>query len=571
MLSDLLLAAWIIGVAAALLLVAAPAVFSVRRHDRTVRAIEAAALLTLLTIVAVGMLSAGRLLNWFTLLLVCLSPPLVRWLRQHRWSVDRGARETARRAAIAATHALEGRSWRRHVAEALRSGRARWAARLRAAGPLGDPGSDGAMVAGFLTAAAAVTIYLRFGPVFGDPRLGSPEAYAVLLQARQALANQPGALLTPVTAALAAAVSIATSLNTVHVVRLMAPAVGVILVCAAALFARRMTASATVSVMVFWILGACTLGLGGEPPTEVGPAWILDRTLARQWTAHDGTTALLFLVLACICLESWRRSRPAAVRGAAACSLIVGLASPWLLILLIPVGAARFVPRNFRLVTIGTAWTAITFVAASKGPSDVAFALPVAIAFLVSGVWGLLADYASRIVRTDLRPAAAAVLVLTTLAMLPQRTGGLYLEHEITAVKTLEIASVFPRGRWLIVAPIEQLAEVYGRGWFQDPVAFLDANAARAGDPSFAFDVSVDDLFVVVERVPFKTFASEATHVPFATLADPSYRQYRSLAGRATLQAQLLRLCEAYRRTHDDASIYYEDAKITIYRIHLRA
>jgi hypothetical protein len=190
--------------------------------------------------------------------------------------------------------------------------------------------------------------------------------------------------------------------------------------------------------------------------------------------------------------------------------------------------------------------------------------------FLLTASFVLAARYLGRVTRVDLKPAwgpaSAAALVALTIALLPRTAGALYLEHEITAIKTLEIASDFPRGRWLIVAPLEQLAQTYGRGWFEDPATFVAKNAPRAGDPSFAFDMAVDDLFVFVERRPFKTFAYEAADVPFSTLADASYRQYRSLAGRASLQAQVHALCEAYTRTHSDASIYYDDEQIRIYR-----
>ena len=322
------------------------------------------------------------------------------------------------------------------------------------------------------------------------------------------------------------------------------------------------------------MLGACTFALTADPPSQVGPAWILDRTLARQWTANEGTTALLFLLLAGIRVASIRRGAPEprghAVRGTAACLVVAALASPALLVLCAAAAVAALVPHPFRYVTLGAAATAISVLAAREGASDLAFTLPVAVACLVTASCLLAARYLGRLTRASLKPAwesaAAATLVLVTLALLPRSAGALYLEHEMTAIKTLEIASAFPRGRWLIVAPVEQLAQTYGRGWFEDPASFVSKNARRAGDPTFVFDMAVDDLFVFVERRPFKTFEVEASDVPFSTLGDFSYRHYRSLAGRASLQAQLRALCEAYTRTHPRASIYYDDDEITIYR-----
>jgi hypothetical protein len=323
-----------------------------------------------------------------------------------------------------------------------------------------------------------------------------------------------------------------------------------------------------------WILGGCTFALTAASPSELGPAWILDRTLVRHWTANDGTTALLFLLLAGIGVPSSRAgAHRARWKGSAACLFVVALASPALLVLSGAAALAALVPRTFRYFTMAAAGTAISLLAAREGASDLAFTLPVTVAFLATASVALAARYLGRLSRAAFRPAwepaAAATLMLVTAAFLPQNAGALYLEHEISAIKTLEIASVFPRSRWLIVAPLEQLAQTYGRGWFEDPAAFVARNASRAGDPAFAFEMAVDDLFVFVERRPFKTFKSEALDVPFPTLRDSSYRQYRSLAGRASLQAQLHALCEAYMRTHADASIYYDDAQIRIYRFRL--
>jgi hypothetical protein len=588
MVTDLLLAAWLTGVAGALLFVVAPRMFALGQPDHVLRAVDAIGFLTLLTVLAVSGLSDAHLLNGFTLAFVCLAAPVARWLHSYNWAVERAVRETARRAAIASANVLDSRTVANRLGDAIRSNRATIQERAwRATGDFAYPSCSALVVISIVSAAAAVTLYLRYAPVLGDVRLGSPEAYGMLLQARQALHNQPSGPLTPVTAALVAALSLATSINPLHVVRLLGPAIGVGSVCAAAVLTYRLTRSVPAAAAVLWILGGCTFALTAELSSEPGPAWILDRTLVRHWTANDGTTALMFLLLAGLGVASFHPSAHKTGRiaagGSAACLLVVALASPMLLILAVPAALAALVPRTYRYFTIGAVWTAISLSAAREGASDLAFTLPVAVAFLVTAICALAAQYLGRLTRANRQtgspagllcalgwePAVVGTLVLITLALLPQSAGALYLEHEITAFKTLEISSAFPRGRWLIVAPIEQLAQTYGRGWFEDPVSFVAKNAPRAGDPGFAFNMAVDDLFVFVERRPFKTFKSEAVDVPFTTLADPSYRQYRSLAGRASLQAQLHALCEAYRGTHADASIYYDDAEITIYRFHI--
>jgi hypothetical protein len=392
----------------------------------------------------------------------------------------------------------------------------------------------------------------------------------VLLRARQALFNEPAAIVTPVTSALAAALSLAASIDPAHVVRLLAAAIGVCAVIAAALVTRRLSGSDASGVLVFWILGACTFGAGAELAADLGPRWILDRTLARQWTAHDGTTGMLFLLMGVLCVtgvSAGRRISP----GALACFAVAALASPAMLLL---GGAAAVmgatVPARFRFFVMTALGTTLTFIAALHGTSDLAFALPFTLALLAGASFALAASCLRVPVRRRVQTAAVGVLVVTTMALLPRHAGALYLEHEVTARKALEISSAFDRGRWQIVAPLEQLAQTYGRGWFEEPAAFVARHAHRAGDPAFEFDAAVDDLFVFVERRPFKTFSTEASYVPFSALTDPSYRHYRSLAGRASLQAQLRTLCESYARTHQGASIYYQDEQITIYRFRPR-
>jgi hypothetical protein len=197
-------------------------------------------------------------------------------------------------------------------------------------------------------------------------------------------------------------------------------------------------------------------------------------------------------------------------------------------------------------------------------------ARPVAIATAAGAGFAGLAALIRRLRPLGIDMAAAPVACVAMVVLMPRTPGAFFLEYPAAQAQTLEIASTLPRGKWLLVAPVEQLAEAYGRGWYEEPAAFVERYAARAAAPSFAFDSSVDDVLVLVEKRPFKTFRTEPASVPFSTLADPTYRHYRSLAGRASLQARLGALCEAYRRTHNGASIYYDDDDLTLYRFRLR-
>jgi hypothetical protein len=139
----------------------------------------------------------------------------------------------------------------------------------------------------------------------------------------------------------------------------------------------------------------------------------------------------------------------------------------------------------------------------------------------------------------------------------------------MAARKALEINALFPRQSWTITAPIEQLAETYGFGWYEDLALFIERYSPQAGQAQFHFPVSGKHLFIFVEKKPFVTFPAELSVLPDSILSDHTYRYYRSSVGRASLEFEALRMCEAYRRAHSDSKIYYEDEELRIYQFEL--
>jgi len=53
------------------------------------------------------------------------------------------------------------------------------------------------------------------------------------------------------------------------------------------------------------------------------------------------------------------------------------------------------------------------------------------------------------------------------------------------------------------------------------------------------------------------------------TAFDPVYVNYRTLAGRSSLQFEAMELCETYRRNHPNTSIEYEDDTLKVYHFRL--
>ena len=159
----------------------------------------------------------------------------------------------------------------------------------------------------------------------------------------------------------------------------------------------------------------------------------------------------------------------------------------------------------------------------------------------------------------------ALVLSLSINFLLPLPPNLTYLEYDMAARKSLELKNLFPPHSWTLAAPTEQLAEIYGSGWYEDLALFVEEYAAQASNPEFNFPVSGNHLLVLVEKIPFVTFPNEPSVLPHSILSDRTYRYYRSTAGRASLEFEALKMCEAYRRNHPNSEIYYEDQELRIY------
>lgn len=509
MAADLLRLAWLGVVTLALLYAFGAGRRGVRRDPAARIALVARAVVV--AVIAVNILSRLHIYNAATLVGACVAWPVARWLKRYHWSAEHALRTAIRAFVLEIVRRAEQplSSW--IVVRWYRRVRRRAIARARVARVQMERMSPADIaLAGAASAAIAAAVYIRFGAVIGEPRLGNPHLYGSVLAARQALFNAPGDFV-PALSAIGTVLTTAASIHTLHIVRLLGPIAGVAIVVASAVLVARLMRSRAGAVVTLGILAALT----------------------PHWSAGDAEIAVLFALLAALALSM---RTPAARHGFVASAAAVAFALP-----------------------------------GSPLADTLRIAAPVAAAIAAGVGFSWLARLVRRARALRLDVAAAPLACAALVVLLPHAPGGLFLEYPVAQAKTLEIASTLPRGQWLIVAPVEQLAEAYGRGWYEDPAAFVERYAARAGDPAFTFDYSVSEVMVFVEKRPFKTFASEAHALPFATLADPTYRNYRSLAGRASLQARLRALCEAYARTHEGASVYYEDDDLAIYRFRLRA
>lgn len=192
--------------------------------------------------------------------------------------------------------------------------------------------------------------------------------------------------------------------------------------------------------------------------------------------------------------------------------------------------------------------------------------LPIAVVLFCSSVCQALIYFSRFLINRYSEFTVATLTVAISIAFLPKQPSYKYLEYDISAKKILEIAQNFPKKRWLVIAPVEGLAISYGYGWYEDLSSFISKYEEKVKEPKFEFSFPLD-AFIFVEKKPFVFFEREPKQVPFSTLNDLSYKNYRSPAGRASLEQQAITLCETYKKNHPEMKIYYEDEVLRIYFI----
>jgi hypothetical protein len=425
-----------------------------------------------------------------------------------------------------------------------------------------------------------MTCALRSSVALRELRFDQPEQYGSLLHAREALLNlNPGGR--PfVFPALIATTSLISGVDPMQVTRFLAPIIGIFFVVAAGLLVRACTRSAAAGLAAMYCLGASAF-----PPARhdavvatsvtqklYGIFWASSPAATRASTELELGLAFLLLGLALL-VDLYRNSGSDSLLDLACCVLLVGIISPFLLLILVIASTALLfrpaltLPALFlscyglaaySTLTVGDAFTNQAF-----------NILPLAAALAVGGLIGLMAT----VLRHGTGANAEAVLLIACLVVAvvwlpPNQPFEEPLEYEAAARKTEEIAFEFPRQKWLVAAPVEQLSETFGYGGYEDLAGFVDKYRNRVSAPEFRFQDAPQDLFIYVEKTPFQIFPQEPSSVSFGVLMDSTYRSYRSPAGRASLESAALEMCENYREHHSDADVYFEDDNLRIYHIH---
>jgi hypothetical protein len=535
-----------------------------------------------MTVMGVGTFIQWHLLNWLTLVLLYAGGVALGWLSRHHWHGKTLFNNLVERLAVTFFTVLDGGllpMLRQFISPSQAIENFISLSRL-----LKRAISTKILFVLALTVILTFSILLRFEYPLRELRFGNQDLYNTLLITQQLLTGDRISLENlPLVPILATVISLLGSIPAMYVINFLGAILGVLLVLGVGYNIFQMTENRTAALIGMASLGFYWFtwqfdGFPSLPPTIqqwlTAIAQSLNGSLIRQWAGGEPEIGALFLLLALP--RTWdaiySKHRWIAGLDAACCLAMVAIAAFPLWVLMLAAGIGWLGGRRLILGTVSLTWVALALLSAYPNAIlavDRVFlvTLPVGLSLLVGFFFNLLASSGRFLLRqwSDII-CFGLVFALGINFCLPLPPQLNYLEYEMAARKTLALVSQFPRKSWLIVAPIEQFVESYGAAWYEDLALFVEKYRTKVEHSNFKFPFSSKHLLIFVEKRPFVTFVSESFNLPYSVLSDPTYRYYRSTAGRASLQFEALQLGEDYRRNHPDtSSIYYEDDDLRIY------
>jgi hypothetical protein len=529
--------------------------------------------------IAALLLASLRLLNALTVIFVFVGALAIDWLRR-RAKMHGGLLMNLEAATIEIMRKVEAWSFGLHLLAGKRPmapARSSW--RLRVNRWLKCLEGRELLVA-CLAAVLITTIILRGEHAVRELRFDQPEQYSHVLRARELMLNLHPANRPFVFPAVIATISFLSAADPIQVTRVLSPVVELLVVVATGLLIHVCARAGVASVAAVYCLGAAAFPPAGNHAVMAISAIqrvksLLSGSLAVMRASTEFGLGMLFLLLALAFLADWYRNERGwdSLLDFACCLVLTGIVSQLLLLILVTVGGVvllrpmvglvAFVLACYSLVAYLTLSTSVTVA------DEMRAILPVTAAILVGCFLAVIENKLfARAGTTGQTLVLGACVCVAMTWFRPQGLGGQYVEYESAARATEEIASGFPRQTWVVVAPVEQLAETLGLGAYEDLAGFVEKYQGRVLSSDFRFPEGQEDLFIYVEKRPFQIFAREPEIVSFSVLTDPTYRNYRSPGGRASLEAAALRLCERYRQGHPDTDVFFENEDLRIYHVH---
>jgi hypothetical protein len=433
--------------------------------------------------------------------------------------------------------------------------------------------------------------YGRFQHPLSELRFTAAESYNQLLITQQILSRDTSMFdastadiqgHVPVLAALTAAVSLLSSTDSFHAQHFTLAIVGCWLVAVVGYGIWKLTdnlATSTVGMLGLGVYLFTWSGAIAPNRSERTQAWLgnivesLNHGWVRQWNPGEPELGVIFLLLgltAAIQISQPARRFDGLLSGTC-CMLMLLMTAPPLMLLLLVGGIGLVIGRPIALLAILITWLSAAFLAALPGHQlmiDPVFlrTLPIALSLLI----GMLFLLAESIFKGLLGNWTAVTILAIILGLAlnfgwPTDVAIERLEYEASARKTLEISQRFPYKNWTMVAPNEQLSQSFQQGWYEDLAKFVQKYQEPVEAPGFQLPFQTSNIFVMVEKKPFSN-DQEFTEVPYSSLNDPVYTNYRSSSGRSKLQAAATKLCDTYTKNHPSSKIYYEDTVIKVYQ-----
>jgi len=529
--------------------------------------------------VAVFLAASIKALTAITLLMLLAGALAAAWLRKHQWRVG-NLILSLQTTALRFVRKAEGWSFGMYLLPRLpRKGFSIQLPRIFTVNHWLDVFENQGVLAVVFLALSLMSVLLLSQNALHQLRFDHAGEYSALLRARELLLNLRAVGLPFVFPAVTSATALIGATDLMQVTRFLFPVFQLLLVLAAGLAIRVCTRSGVAAIATMYCLGA-----GAFPPArDVTPVAttvfekllsLLNYSPALNRPGPELVAGLVFALLALVFLADWQRSMQwDSLLDVGCCLALVGIASQFLLIVLIVPAAALLISRplpaltTFTLVCYGLAAFA-TFSNGPVLPGEIFSMLPLGAAIAVGCIIEWVREALSVVAGKHAEGIVfLAFLVLALVWLRPHGFTPQFLEFETTARQTLAISNQFPRQKWVVVAPVEQLPETFGFGGYEDLAAFIAEYQDRVANPDFRFPHAPDHTFIYVEKRPFQMFAHEPTSVSYGVLTDATFRNYRSPAGRASLETAALGFCETYRHAHTNMTIYFEDDDLRIYRV----
>jgi hypothetical protein len=529
--------------------------------------------------IAALLLASLRLLNALTVILVFVGALAIDWLRR-RAKMHGGLVMNLEAAAIEIMRKIEARSFGLRLLarrEPLAPARSSWQLRINRWLKCLE-GRELLVVC--LAVVLTTTVILRGEHAVRELRFDQSEQYSLLLRARELMLNLHPANRPFVFPAVIATISFLSGADPVQVTRVLSPVVELLVVVATGLLIHVCARAGVAPVAAVYCLGAAAF-----PPARNHAVMaisaiqkvksLLSGSPALMRASTEFGLGLLFLLLALVFLADWYRDERGwdSLLNFACCLVLTGIVSQSLLLILVTVGGVVLLRPMMGLVAfVLVCYSFVAYLTLSTrvtGADEMHAILPVAAAILVGCFLALIENkLLARAGGTGQTLLLGACVCVAIIWLRPQGLVGRCVEYESAARAAQEIASRIPRQTWVVVAPVEQLAETIGLGAYEDLAGFVEKYQGQVPSPDFHFEVKQEDLFIYVEKRPFQIFAHEPEIVSFSVLTDPTYRNYRSPGGRASLEAAALRLCEKYRQGHPDTDVFFENEDLRIYHVH---